>query len=73
MCYTVCVIIVCVLGGGSVCYMAYVIQFVPGRVCVLGGFCVLYGLCDKVCACVLYGLCDIVCAWKGLCVGEFLL
>ena len=27
------------------CYMAYVIQFVPGRVCVLGGFCVLYSLC----------------------------
>ena len=59
MCYTVCVIIVCVLGslcvlyglcdrvcawkslcvgGVSVCYMACVIEFVPGRVCVLGGF-----------------------------------
>ena len=53
--------------GVSVCYTVCVII-----VCVLGVFCVLYGLCDQVCACVLYGLCDIVCAWKGLCFGEFL-
>ena len=46
--------------GVSVCCMAFVIQFVPGRVCVLRSFCVLYSLCD------------IVCVWKRLCFGEFL-
>ena len=29
------------VGGVSVCCMACVIEFVPGRVCVLGSFCMV--------------------------------